>query len=283
MIMEHVRHIDRYLTEVGLGTCVLGSQRERYYQACREESFQGVRHWMGYVSFTNGPPQPDQSSLCALGIEKSNPFGLVRSLMIQVYSGGIAATNAYALSSPQGTLLVDAPEGTLRWMQREGITPDALLLTHQHFDHVWDAAAVARTFGCPVHAWSAHSRDLTLETLFALQSGGGLAIQEYTVTHLLEGKPVVELAGVVWQILHVPGHSPDSICIYNSDASTLFGGDVLFADGIGRTDFPGGDTALLLQGIEEKLLTLPDETDVYPGHGPATTIGQERQHNSYLS
>lgn len=202
--------------------------------------------------------------------------------MIRVYSGGIAATNSYVLQTPGGTLLVDAPEGVVKWLTQKNLRPDALFLTHQHFDHVWDAAAAVQAFGCPVYAWSAYSKDLTLEKLFALQSGGGLSIPEFQVNHLLEGTDFVTILGQEWRVLHVPGHSLDSACIYDASRSLLVGGDVLFAGGIGRTDFPGGDTALLLQGIAEKLLTLPDETQVLPGHGEATTIGEERESNPFL-
>jgi hydroxyacylglutathione hydrolase len=82
-------------------------------------------------------------------------------------------------------------------------------------------------------------------------------------------------------VLHVPGHSPGSICLYRP--GILIGGDVLFQNSVGRTDLPGGDGALLLKGIREKLLVLPDDTIVYPGHGPTTTIGRERAHNPFLT
>jgi glyoxylase-like metal-dependent hydrolase (beta-lactamase superfamily II) len=91
----------------------------------------------------------------------------------------------------------------------------------------------------------------------------------------------VVLAGARWSVLHVPGHSPGSICLYGH--GVLIGGDVLFQGSIGRTDLPGGDGPLLLTGIREKLLVLPDETVVYPGHGPATTIGRERAYNPFLT
>jgi len=232
--------------------------------------------------FCNGPPKPDQSTFCALGIEKSNPFRLLGELMIRVYSGGIAATNSYALPLEKGTILVDAPEGVVEWLQQEGLRPDALFLTHQHFDHVWDAALVAQTFGCPVYAWSSYSKDLTLEKLFALQSGGGLSIPAFSVSEALQDRETVQIAGIEWSLYHVPGHSPDSLCLHDPQAGWLFGGDVLFAGGVGRTDFPGGDMSGLIQGIEQKLLILPDDTKVFPGHGGPTSIGEERESNPFL-
>lgn len=202
--------------------------------------------------------------------------------MISVYTGGIAATNAYVLAASGGTLLVDAPEGVTDWLLSQGHRPDALFLTHQHFDHVMDAARVQAEFGCPIYAWSGYSRDLTLEALFELYSGGGLSVPAFVVTEALAGKDDISLVGREWRLYHVPGHSPDSLCLYDPEAYLLFGGDVLFAGSIGRTDFPGGSSSLLVSGIEEKLLVLPDDTEVFPGHGPPTTIGQERTDNPYL-
>ena len=92
----------------------------------------------------------------------------------------------------------------------------------------------------------------------------------------------VEFAGVGFRILLVPGHCPGSLCFYDEPGRRLYGGDVLFAGSIGRTDLPGGDHELLLRGIREKILTLPDDVGVLPGHGPATTVGIERASNPYL-
>jgi glyoxylase-like metal-dependent hydrolase (beta-lactamase superfamily II) len=88
--------------------------------------------------------------------------------------------------------------------------------------------------------------------------------------------------GVEFQILEVPGHCPGSLCFFEKSERVLFGGDVLFAGGVGRWDLPGGDRDLLLGGIREKLLTLGDDVRVFPGHGPETTIGDERASNPYL-
>ncbi len=225
---------------------------------------------------------PDQSPFSAFEIEMSNPFRPYGTLMISTYTGGIADTNAYVLALPEGTLLVDAPEGVTDWLLAKGLKPDALFLTHQHFDHVMDASRVKQAFGCKVLSWSTHSRDLTLETLFALYSGGGLSVPPFEVDQVLAGQDKVSLLGIDWDLYHIPGHSPDSLCLHDSSSGLLFGGDVLFAGSIGRTDFPGGSSVQLVTGIEEKLLVLPDATEVFPGHGPPTTIGQEREGNPYL-
>jgi glyoxylase-like metal-dependent hydrolase (beta-lactamase superfamily II) len=194
---------------------------------------------------------------------------------ISMFTGGIAQTNGYVLKLPGGTLLVDAPEGVAAWLKRRGVKVDALLLTHQHFDHVLGAAEVVADHGCKVFAWAPLSKSLTLETLFGAVTG--------TAYEVLEGKSVIEVCGERVPLFHVPGHSPDSVCFYLPERGLLFGGDVLFLDGVGRTDFPGGSFQQLAAGIETHLWPLPDATVVYPGHGDDTTIGRERAENPFLT
>ena len=198
---------------------------------------------------------------------------------------GPVATNAYALRCPQGWAVIDAPEGCSAWLEEQGIEPDLLLLTHQHFDHVLGAAELLARYGCPSWAFSEPSPDLTLENLFASAGEVGFQVAEYQVDSRLEptaGASPIDVLGVSTEVLHVPGHSPDSVCFAPQGAGVVFGGDVLFQAGIGRTDFPGGDQELLLSGIREKLFPLGDELVVYPGHGPQTTLGHERANNPFL-
>ena len=204
------------------------------------------------------------------------------NVTIQTFTGGIAATNGHFLSLPGGNVLVDAPEGVAAWLEKLGFKVDVLFLTHQHFDHVLDAAKVRAGHGCRVFSWSAHSVNLTLERLFGAVTGTSMAVTPFEVDELLEGKSSLEACGVTWKLFHVPGHSPDSVCFLWEAQNLLFGGDVLFRDSIGRTDFPGGSMRQLVEGIQTKLLTLPDDTLVYPGHGPHTSIGVERRENEYL-
>ncbi len=203
-------------------------------------------------------------------------------LKLSFFTGGIAETNGWVLETPAGALLVDAPEGFAAWLERRALQPLALLLTHQHFDHVMDAALIQSQYDCPIYAFAPHSTDLTLETLMRAATGMGWAVPAYVVNHPLEGQTALRLGGIEWQLFHVPGHSPDSLCFYSAEHDMLFGGDVLFAGSIGRCDFPGGSMPQLLQGIADKLLGLPDATRVFPGHGPETTIGEERLGNPYL-
>lgn len=203
-------------------------------------------------------------------------------LSIATYTGGIAATNSHLLTLPGGTLLVDAPEGVADWLKRRNVKVDALFLTHQHFDHVLDAAAIKEQHQCRVYAWSPFSRQLTLEALFGAVTGTSMAVPEFAVDEVLEGTGTLRLCDEDWQLYHVPGHSLDSACLHSSSSKLLFGGDVLFRDSVGRTDFPGGSFEQLAAGIETHLWPLPGDTKVFPGHGPETTIGREKSQNPYI-
>ncbi|MBE7498577.1 MAG: MBL fold metallo-hydrolase [Verrucomicrobiaceae bacterium] len=201
---------------------------------------------------------------------------------IQTYTGGIASTNSHLLQLPAGKILVDAPEGVADWLDEQDAYVETLLITHQHFDHVMDAAEVKARHGCRVIAWSPFSRDLTLERLFGAVTGSMMSVPAFEVDDVLAGQDSVSACGVDWRLYHVPGHSPDSVCFHWEEKHLLFGGDVLFWGSIGRTDFPGGSQAMLVSGIQEKLLPLPDDTLVYSGHGPRTSIGVERRDNPFI-
>ena len=202
-------------------------------------------------------------------------------LKISRFTGGIAQTNGYLIETPAGAVVVDAPEGMAEWVARKGKPVSHLLLTHQHFDHCQDAAAIQRS-GAKVLAFSAFSRELTLEFLMGFVSGSSFQVAEFTVDEVLEGRGSIEAGGVVWKLMHIPGHSLDSVVFYAEEESLVMGGDVLFAGSVGRTDFPGGSTGMLLAGINQHLLTLADDTRIIPGHGPETTIGEEKESNPYL-
>ncbi|GHC50868.1 MBL fold metallo-hydrolase [Roseibacillus persicicus] len=190
---------------------------------------------------------------------------------LEQYTGGTVATNGYLLEDGGTTLLIDAPEGIFEWLEQKDLYPDHLLLTHQHFDHVEDASR----FNCPIHAFAPFSRELTLDEQ-ARAWGLPVSVGEFEVTGVLEGKRELTLGQFKFDLLHVPGHSPDSV-VYSLPAHGLaLSGDTIFNHGSGRTDLPGGDGPTLFDGIRTKLLTLPDETRLYPGHGPHTTPAAEK-------
>lgn len=199
-------------------------------------------------------------------------------MRITKFTGGMVQTNGYLVETPEGNFLVDAPAGIAEWVEGRGVRVDALYLTHQHYDHVEDVAAL-RAMGVKVFAWADYSKELTLE---AFGSGWGLpAVVPYEVDVLL-AVGEIELFCTKANAAHVPGHSADSLTFYIFGAGVLFAGDTLFAGSVGRCDLPGGSFELLLSGIERELLSLPDDTRVLSGHGGETTIGHEKATNGYL-
>ena len=201
-------------------------------------------------------------------------------MKITCYSGGDTQTNGYLIETPDGNFLVDAPEGVAVWLDARGMRVDDVLLTHQHYDHVLDAAAM-QARGARLHAFAPYSTDLTLEAL-ARAWGMPISVEPYRIDALLDPDQPLRLAGQELALAHIPGHAPDTVTFYLADAGVVFSGDTLFAGSIGRTDFPGGGTSQLLDGIARHLLILPAETRVLSGHGPATTIGREAASNPYL-
>lgn len=199
-------------------------------------------------------------------------------MRITKFTGGMVQTNGYLVETPEGNFLVDAPAGIADWVEGRGVRVDALYLTHQHYDHVEDVAAL-RANGLKAYAWAAYSKDLTLE---AFGSGWGLpSVEPYEVDGLLKAGET-EMFGTRALVAHIPGHSPDSLTFYLPSMGLVFAGDVLFQGSVGRCDLPGGSFEILLSGIEKELLPLPEETKVLPGHGGETTIGHEKRDNGYL-
>jgi hydroxyacylglutathione hydrolase len=196
------------------------------------------------------------------------------------FTGGMAQTNGYLLETADGNLLIDAPEGIADWLAEQAVRVDHLLLTHQHYDHVLDAAAV-RKAGARVHAFAAYSPDLTLEA--AVRAWGlPVTVAPFEVDETFDLSAPLQLAGLTFDLAHVPGHSTDSVTFHLAARQLLFSGDTLFAGSIGRCDLPGGSMETLVAGISRHLLALPDETRVLPGHGGESTIGREKSGNPYL-
>lgn len=201
---------------------------------------------------------------------------------VEVYCGGLFQTNGYLVRISGESWLFDAPDGVADWLDSKGVQLDGLVLTHQHHDHVIGAGKVQERFGCPTWAWAEPSEELTLAKRLEQMMGVPCDLDDYRVDHFIEGRESLIVGALTLSLFHVPGHSPDSVCFLIQDQPVLVGGDVLFAGGIGRTDFPNGDHEQLITGIREKFWPLPDETYVLPGHGPTTTIGQEKTTNPFL-
>ena len=173
----------------------------------------------------------------------------------------------------------DAP-GIIDLLRERGVQVAAYLLTHGHMDHVTGLAEVAAAFPAPA---GMHPRDASwafseTNVMFPFYDTPPRAVP--IARDWQDGQTWTDL-GLTYEILDTPGHSRGSVSFLFREQGLLFSGDVLFADGIGRTDLPGGDAPTLVRSLQ-RLLTLSDETRVYPGHGPATTIGRERKRNPYL-
>lgn len=197
----------------------------------------------------------------------------------QFFTGGPLDTNAFFLETPGGNLLFDAPQGADEFFAGHKI--DWLLLTHGHFDHTADAAAIQRRHACRI-GFHEDTTPMVSDPTFFRRHGFGLDVEPISADLVLAEGDENRIAETPMRLLLVPGHCPGSLCFYFPDRGVVVGGDVLFQGGVGRWDLPGGDGELLFAGIREKLFALPPGTVVLPGHGPATSIGVERATNPYL-
>jgi len=197
-------------------------------------------------------------------------------------------TNCYVVRADEsalGCLIVDAgldAGDLIEFLKQHQLAPAAVILTHGHADHIAGLAALRQHYsGIRVYI---HQSDAELlddpGANLSLLAGAMFTAEPADV--LLEDGNTVEEAGINLKVLHTPGHTPGGICLYSEPDGVVFVGDTLFADSVGRTDFPGGDMDQLVESIRRQLFTLPDGTAVYPGHGMRTTIGREKRTNPFL-
>jgi len=188
--------------------------------------------------------------------------------------------NNCAIIDP-GCYFDDEKEQLVGFVKKSGLKPQMLLNTHCHLDHVFGNKYIAETYGLVAQI---HEKEKTVLE-FAPASGlmYNMPFDNYTGNFIfLKEGDTITIGEDTLSVIEVPGHSPGHICFYCAKQHFLIGGDVLFNRSIGRTDLPGGNHEQLLKNIREKLFVLPNETVVYSGHGPATTIGEEKLHNPYL-
>jgi glyoxylase-like metal-dependent hydrolase (beta-lactamase superfamily II) len=183
-------------------------------------------------------------------------------------------------------VIVDPGEEAPRLLQaieQWGVTLDAILLTHTHFDHVGAVAPVAKATGAPVYCPQLE-RPVLADIMRYVPWPGFGPFESYEADHLVSGGERLVLAGIDFDVAFTPGHSPGHVtyAVADDDGTALFSGDVLFQGSIGRTDLPGGDHARLLQSIGELLDAYPDDAVVHPGHMGLTTLGAERASNPFL-
>jgi glyoxylase-like metal-dependent hydrolase (beta-lactamase superfamily II) len=211
------------------------------------------------------------------------------------FPAGAFAANCYLVAPAPGEECViidpgqDAERGIEELLGRYRLQPIAVLLTHGHVDHMWSVAPVCGAKGIPAYVHP-DDREMLADpakgmSLMAKQQFlGGMTFSEPDDVKPLEDGEIVSLAGLDFTIGHTPGHTPGSVTFRSGedDLDALFTGDLLFAGSIGRTDLPGGDHETILESLA-RTLTLPDATVVLPGHGPTTTIGDERKTNPFLT
>ena len=197
-------------------------------------------------------------------------------------------TNCYVLrkdDSAKDCLIIDpgleAAE-LIEFLDEQKLNPIAVVLTHGHIDHIAGLTVLRNQFPeIKVYIHNLDAKMLTDPNInLSAMSGKTFVTDAEDVS--LKNRDIIDLAGMKLRVLHTPGHTPGGISLYSKEAGVVFVGDTLFADSIGRTDFPGGSMSQLLNSIREKLFTLPEETEVYPGHGPATTIATEKAHNPFF-
>lgn len=201
---------------------------------------------------------------------------VVGPFLENVYLVGDPETRAGALIDPGADLL------TIESMiQSSGLTVQFIFNTHAHVDHIGAVDRLMKKYLIPFYL---HPGDETL-----LQKAGQYALLygiEFhgspEVTHWFQDNETIMLGNLSFTVIHTPGHTPGSCALYFASEKTVFTGDTLFRESIGRTDLPGGDYETIIQAIKEKLFTLPGDTTVYPGHGPTTTIDYEKTFNPFV-
>jgi len=173
----------------------------------------------------------------------------------------------------------DNTESLLEIAKKENMIIKRLIATHCHIDHIADANKAMKLLNLPLEISPLGIK--MLENVGPIAASFGYTISEIKASRFLNEGDTVKIGMHKFEVLHCPGHSPDSLCFYNQ--GTLIGGDVIFKGAIGRTDLPGGNTNELMKSIEDKILQLPDDTIIYSGHGPQTTLGYEKKHNPYIN
>ncbi len=207
------------------------------------------------------------------------------TLAVDRYELGPIGTNCYVVRASHGApeaVVIDPGDDVadLRLeLTRAGASCVGILVTHTHYDHIGGIAALAEASGAPV--WVSDVEAFVLENPDDVYAAYGVHIRPWKPDRRLQGDEQFELAGIEWQTIQVPGHSPGHLAFAADGA--LFSGDVLFAGSVGRVDLPGGDWETLLDSISRLAERFPPETVVYSGHGPPTALGEELARNPFLA
>lgn len=207
-------------------------------------------------------------------------------MKIKTMSLGPIQTNAYIISNDKKECIIVDPgdEGRRvnRYIRENELKPLAILLTHAHFDHIGAVDDVRQAWNIPVYVHEYEQEWLGNPKYNGSAFFGLPPVVMKDADEVMKEEMTLTIGDFVLDVLHTPGHSPGSVTYYLKEANAIFSGDILFYSGVGRTDLPGGSFDTLQESIQDKLYVLPEETIVYNGHGPETTIGFEKMNNPYV-
>jgi hydroxyacylglutathione hydrolase len=209
-------------------------------------------------------------------------------MQLHILPGGPIDTNAYLLTNATSreAILIDAPEGIWEQVQPilsgQGIALRELWLTHGHWDHTQGGAEIVRETGARVRAHPDDRELIENPEVMRRFMGQSLRIEPIRVDAWLTPGETLQALAVAAEVRHVPGHCPGNVLFYFADYKSAFVGDALFAGSVGRTDLPGGSSSVLKNSIRTQIYSMPDETRIFPGHGPSTTVGEEKTSNPFV-
>jgi hydroxyacylglutathione hydrolase len=205
--------------------------------------------------------------------------------MIEGQAMGAMGANCYlyaCMESKKAVIIDPGADGKKihRWVLEKGLKVDYILLTHGHVDHIGAVDVLRDLLGEVLVGIHVDDAEMLADGTKNLSSYLGTALVLKNADFLLQDGQEIMIGNGKLKVISTPGHSPGCVCFLSTEG--LFSGDTLFAGSIGRTDFPGGSLEQLLKGVKDKLMILPDDTRVFPGHGEETSIGAEKRHNAYL-
>lgn len=209
----------------------------------------------------------------------------MREIYIRTLVLGNVQSNCYIVCnrSSKEAVVIDPGDNAdkiVKYLTENDLECKAIFLTHGHFDHITAASELKKLTNAPIYA---HEAEEELLGNAKLNVSAYMGVEVSVCPDILiKDNNLFQIGGLSWQVLHTPGHTKGGVCYYLTDHKIAFSGDTLFYENIGRTDFPTGSHQILIESIQDKLMTLADSVEIYPGHGRPTTIGHERQSNPFL-